>query len=144
LADLAQVKSSLSTPSQLASFLAASFPHGEDWLYAIPISSCGLRLDDEAVRVEVGLRHGLSLCVPQKCHCDSSVDVQGLYSFVCKKASGRPTKHHALNDFVARAMVSADISVTKELHGLSRSDAKGPDGLSLVPWEAGKQYCHRT
>jgi len=34
-------------------------------------------------------------------------------------------------------MVSAGIPCTKEPLGLSRSDGKRPDGLSLVPWEAG-------
>ena len=59
-------------------------------------------------------------------------------SFVCKEAPGRPARHHALNDLVACAMVSAGILVTKEPNGLSRSDGKRPDGLSLVPWEEGK------
>ena len=35
-------------------------------------------------------------------------------------------------------MVSAGIPVTKEPNGLSRSDGKRPDGLSLVPWEERK------
>ena len=35
-------------------------------------------------------------------------------------------------------MVSADIPCTKEPLDLSGSDGKRPDGLSLVPWEAGK------
>jgi len=43
-----------------------------------------------------------------------------------------------LNDLVARAMVSAGTPVTKEPNGLSRSDGKRPDRLSLVPWEEGK------
>ena len=34
--------------------------------------SCGLKLDNEAVRVAVGLRLGLDLCVPHECHCGSS------------------------------------------------------------------------
>ena len=43
-------------------------------LFALLIASCGLRLDDEAVRVAVGLRLGLELCVPHQCHCGSPVD----------------------------------------------------------------------
>jgi len=42
------------TPLQRAFYLAASSPgHSGDWLLALPIASCGLRLDDEAVRVAV-------------------------------------------------------------------------------------------
>ena len=76
LADVARVKSSLSTPAQLASFLAASSPHSGEWLQAMPISSCGLRLDDEAVRIGVDLRLGSTL---DKCHCGALVDAQGLH-----------------------------------------------------------------
>jgi len=43
-----------------------------------------------------------------------------------------------LNDLVVRAMVSAGTPVTKKPNGLSRSDGKRSDGLSLVPWEEGK------
>jgi len=53
----------------------------------------GLRLADEEVRIGVGLRLGLPLCVPHSCHCGSLVDTHGLHSFVCKKALGRPARH---------------------------------------------------
>ena len=43
-----------------------------------------------------------------------------------------------MNELVDWAMVSAGIPVTKEPNGLSRSDGKPPDGLSLVPSEEGK------
>ena len=56
-------------PGYRASFLAASSKHSGDWLYALPVTSCGMRLDDEAVRVAIGLRLGLELCVPHQCHC---------------------------------------------------------------------------
>jgi len=66
------VKSSLRSPSQSASFLAASSPHSSDWLFALPIASCGLRIDDEAVSVAVALELGLPLCAPHPCSSSSS------------------------------------------------------------------------
>ena len=47
--------------------LAVAAPHSGDWLKALPMSSCGLRLDDEAIRVAVGLRLGARLCLPHTC-----------------------------------------------------------------------------
>jgi len=41
--------------------------HRGDWLCALPISACGLKLDDEAIRVGVGRRLVLNLCVPYQC-----------------------------------------------------------------------------
>jgi len=138
LVDQTLVRSSLTSPPQVASFLAASSPHSGDWLFALPITSCGLRLDDEAVRIAVGLRLGLPLCVPHQCRCGSQVDACGQHSFVCKRAPGRSARHHALNDLIARAIASAGTPVTKEPQGLLRSDGKRPDGLTLIPWQAGK------
>jgi len=66
------------------------------------------------------------------------VDARGLHSFVCKRAPGKTSRNHALNDLVACAFVSAGIPATKEPHGLTRSDGKRPDGLTLVPWQRGK------
>jgi len=56
----------MNSPLQQASFLAASSSHSGDWHFALPIASCGLRLDDEAVRVAVGIRLGLPICVPHQ------------------------------------------------------------------------------
>jgi len=80
----------------------------------------------------------MAICVPHNCHCGSLVDAQDLLSFVCRKAPGKITRHHALNDLVARAFTSAGIPSSKEPHGLERSDGKRPDGLTLVAWKGGK------
>jgi len=112
MADRNLVEFSLSSPLLRASFLTSLAPHTGDWLFALLITSCGLRLDDEAVRVAVGLQLGLNLCVPHQCRCGSAVDARGLHSFVCKRAPGKTSIHHALNDLVVRAFASAGIPAT--------------------------------
>jgi hypothetical protein len=138
LSDKAKVGSNLLNEHGKASFLAATASHSGDWLLALPITACGLRLEDEAVRTAVALRLGVDLCVPHVCHCVAQVDAFGVHSFVCKHASGRINRHQAINDVIARAFASADIPVTKEPNGLSIADNKRPDGLTLLPWREGK------
>jgi hypothetical protein len=120
-----------------ARILATRAPHSGDWLYALPISSCGLRLDDEAVRVAVGLRLGLPLCAAHRCPCGADVDTRGLHGLSCKQSPGRAARHQQLNDMVYRALRRADIPAIKEPTGLIRTDGKRPDGLTLVPWQKG-------
>jgi len=47
----------ISDLEHMARFLAASAPHNGDWLLALPVSSCGHKLSDDAVRVSVSLIH---------------------------------------------------------------------------------------
>ena len=103
-----------------------------------PISSCGLLLEDEAVRVAVGLRLGAKICEPHACPCGANVDALGLHSLSCRRSSGRVSRHHNLNDIVWRALTRAGIPASKEPAGLSRTDGKRPDGLTLIPWISGK------
>ena len=63
------VESSLLSPHSRLSFLAACTQHTGDWLFALSIASCGLQLDNEAMRVAVGLKLGLDLCLPHECRC---------------------------------------------------------------------------
>ena len=123
---------------QKAIFLASKTRHSGDWLSALPIAACGLRLDDEAVRVAVANRLGLNTCVPHDCRCGATVDAWGSHAMVCKKAQGRITRHQAVNDIVARAFTYAGVPISKEPTGLLRNDGKRPDGLTLVPWQNGK------
>ena len=55
-AEFQQLLNDDSDPRRRARLLAAAAPHSGDWLHALPIASCGLLLDDDAVRVAVGLR----------------------------------------------------------------------------------------
>ena len=47
-------------------------------------------------------------------------------------------RHHNINDLVWRGLTRAGIPSTKEPSGLSRTDGKRPDGLTLIPWQGGK------
>ena len=61
-----------------------------------------------------------------------------MHSLVCKQVPGKSARHRALNDVVARAFSAAGIPTSKEPAGLCRTDGRRPDGMSLIPWEAGK------
>src|SRR5688572_26976040 len=136
--DIAAVLSGAIDNHHRARVLAVSAPHAGDWLYALPISNCGLRLDDETIRVAVGLRLGINLCQPHPCSCGTLVDARGTHGLVYKLSSGRMARHHHNNDLVWRALQRAGIPSTKEPVGLSRSDGKRPDGLTLIPWQGGR------
>jgi hypothetical protein len=137
-ADICTLLSSLPDRRDQARLLAVSAPHSGDWLHALPISTCGLRLDDEAVRVAVGLRLGSKLCEPHQCPCGANVNPEGTHGLACRRSSGRSTRHHALNDLVWRSLIRADVPSIKEPAGLLRSDGKRPDGLTQIPWKAGR------
>ena len=121
-----------------ARLLAASAAHSGDWLHALPISSCGLRLDNEAVRIAVKLRLGSNLCDQHVCPCGSVVDCRGTHGLSCKKSAGRSARHAYLNNIIYQALVRAGVFCVKEPVGMSRTDGKRPDGVTLVPWQAGR------
>ena len=79
------VWASCTSAREKASFLAACAPHSGDWLKALPIAACGMRLDDKAFRLGVALRLGLQVCEPHECPCGSLVDACGSHDFVCKR-----------------------------------------------------------
>ena len=104
-------------------------------LQAFPISS-GLHLDDEAVRVAVGLRLGsigTNLCDQHRCPCGTVIDCRGTHRLSYKRSSARIAKHNYINDIIHRALVRAKVASAKEPVGLSRTEGKRPDGLTLVP-----------
>lgn len=129
---------SVSDAHNKARLIAVSSAHSGDWLHALPISACGLRLDNEAIRIAVGLRLGIKLCVPHVCPCGSLVDARGTHGLACKHNAGKHTRHHQLNDIIWRSLARAGIPSVKEPTGLYRSDGKRPDGISQIPWEHGR------
>ena len=50
----------------------------------------------------------------------------------------REARHHACKGMEHNALVSAKIPSQLEPAGLFRSDGKGPDGMTIVPWSCGQ------
>ena len=109
-----------------------------DWLHAIPISSSSICLNDEAIRIAVGLRLGVDICEPHTCVYGAMVDVRGSHALSCKRSFGRLILHNHLKDIIRRSLTRADIPATKEPAGLMRTDGKRPGGLTLIPWRKGR------
>lgn len=122
----------------LARVRASSKPESGSWLHALPSPQMGTLLDDDSLRIAVALRLGCDICEQHHCICGALVDSRGHHGLSCPKCAGRFPRHHALNDLIKRAMVMANIPCVLEPPGLSRTDGKRPDGLTLVPWERGR------
>ena len=121
-----------------ARLLASVAPHAGDWLNAAPISSVGLRLSNDALRVAVGLRLGANICSPHECRCSAKVDARGSHGLSCVRSAGRQMRHALLNDVISRALARARVASCKEPSGLIPGSNLRPDGATLIPWSRGK------
>jgi len=133
-----EMLTSQTTGQSRARLLGVSAPESGAWLQALPVPSLGTFLDDNSLRVAVGLRLGTKLCEPHTCRCGAQVQQDGAHGLSCKRSAGRFSRHSALNDVIKRALSSAGVPAILEPPGLCRADGKRPDGLSLIPWSCGK------
>ena len=125
--------------SERARLLAAMDKSSGAWLQALPISSVGLRMDDATLHIAVGLRLGTAIVARHCCQlCGADVSPLGTHGLSCKYSKGRHSRHAALNDIVHRTLSAVGVPSRLEPPGLSRSDGKRPDGMTLVPWGAGR------
>ena len=63
--------------------LSVSTKESGAWLRALPVTALGLRMDDNTVRVAVGLRLGTAVCGPHSCQfCGSAVDALGRHTLM--------------------------------------------------------------
>ena len=93
-----------------ARLLAVSRKESGAWLHTVPNSSLGLRMDNDTIRVAVGLRLGVALCRPHSCqHCGAAVDQSGLHCLSCCFSTGRHYRHAALNEIIYRALTTSHV-----------------------------------
>ena len=118
--------------------LAVSAPHASHWLNAIPMPSFGLKMDNSSLRIACGLRLGSPLCQPHECICGTWVESTGVHSLSCRKSVGRFSRHSHVNNLIRKALESAHVPTIMKPQGVSRTNGKRPDGMTIFPWKMEK------
>ena len=121
---------------RLACFMAASRPESGVWLNCVPNNRVGTFID--TLRIGVALRVGLTVCIPHRCKCGTTVDTFGTHPLSCRFSAGHIPRHSALNDVVRRGLSAAGIPSMFEPSGLDRGDGKRPDGITVYPYLRGR------
>ena len=112
---------------------------GPQWLNIVPCKNLSLKLDDQQLRISIGLRLGANICVAHTCHCGKRVERDGLHGLPCTKSAGRFSPHATFNSFIKRTLGSLDLPSVLEPRGLYRTDDKRLDEVTKIPWERRKQ-----
>ena len=107
-------------PPSRARLLAASCKESGAWLNAPPVSSLGLRMDEDTISIAVSLHLGTPLCHPHPCiQCGVPVDETAVHALSCRKSGGRHVRHNAVNDVICRSLTAVGIPCQMEPHSLS-------------------------
>ena len=114
-------------------------PFGSAWLNVVPSKNLGLKLTDQQLRISLSFRLGEKICEKHTCRCGKLVEENGHNGLSCARSARRFWRHHNLNPLMKQAQTSIKVPSILEPNGLTRSDGKRPDGITLAPWEEGKQ-----
>ena len=121
-----------------ARLLAVTQKEAGSWLEALPVPSLGLHLSDNELRIVTSLRLGVPTYTEHTCICNEKVGILGTHGLKCKKSKGRWSRHHSVNDIIARALTLANDPAILEPPGIVREDNKRPDGMTNIPWSHGR------
>ncbi|XP_055347348.1 uncharacterized protein LOC129594623 isoform X1 [Paramacrobiotus metropolitanus] len=123
-----------------AVLLAALNKDSRAWLNALPAPCLGTFLRDDDVRIGVALRFGLPVVVAHNCiACGTQVETNGHHGLSCNKSTkGRWARHKEMNSIAKNCCESAGFPCQLEPTGLSSTDGKRPDGMTLIPVRQGR------
>lgn len=109
------------------------------WLNVIPSPNIGSFLNNDEMRICVGLRLGSKICHPYVCSCGVPVDELGRHGLHCKKNPGKYFRHAELNRTLHQGLGSANMPSLLEPPGLYRDGSnKRPDGITYTAWTRGR------
>ena len=66
-------------------FNAHQVKFGSQWLNVVPCKNLGLKLDDQQLRISIGLRLGANIRVGHTCHCGKRVERDGFTVFLAPR-----------------------------------------------------------
>ena len=110
---------------------------GSHWLNVGSCKNLGLKLDDQQLRISIGLLLGAKICIAHTCHCGKRVERDGVHGISCTKSAGSFSRHSQFSH-------KADVGISRmpsmlQPRGLDIPDGKRPNGVTMIPWEMGKQ-----
>ena len=111
-----------------------------EWLNVVSCKNRGLKLDNQQLRISIGLRLGDNICVAHTCHRGKRVKRDALHGLSCTKNAGHSSRHATLNSLIKQMLGSPDLSSLLKQRGLYGTDGKPPDGFTMIPWEMGKSH----
>ena len=114
-------------------------PFGSAWLNVVPSKNLGLKLTDQQLRISLSLRLSAKICKKHNCRCGKLVEENVHHGLSCARSAGCFSRHHNLNTLLKQALNSINVPSILEPNGLTRRDGMRPDGITLAPWEEGKQ-----
>ena len=96
-------------PATKARLLSTATKEAGAWLNALPVSHLGTKLDNNSLRIAIGLRVGADLVEAHRCVCGAAVDRKGTHGLSCRRSGGRKPRHQAANETIRRALVSGGV-----------------------------------
>ena len=101
-------------------------------------TTVGTFIDNDILRIGVALCVGLTVCIPHRCKCGTTMDTFGTHPLSCRFRAGHIPRHSALNDVVRRGLSAAGIPSMLEPSGLDRGDGKRPNRTTVYPYSRGR------
>ena len=121
-----------------ARLLAASCIQSGAWLNAPPVSSLGLRMSNDTIRIATGLRVGAAICQKHACaFCGMEVDQLGYHGLSCVSSQGRIVLHNSVNNVIYHWQQQKCLLAWSHPDCIS-ADGNRPDGITVIPWSEGK------
>ncbi|PSN34683.1 hypothetical protein C0J52_24333 [Blattella germanica] len=124
---------SLPSPTDQARLLAIRTKEYGLWLSTVPSANIGTLMDNMIFKISVNLRVCAKFYFPHECICGVNLDPHGYNGL----NTGRFSRHFQHIDVI---LVSAGFRSFRELVGISRTDVKNQDGLTLLPWSRDNPY----